>query len=172
MKTTIKKCTVEDLSVLQQIGTDTYNETYSHLNTPENINEYIENAFNTEQLQKELSNPSSTFLFQYVDNILAGYLKVNEGDAQTFEVDKNALEIERIFVKNNFHSKGLGKILLQKAIEIAKEKNKNSIWLGVWRKNKNAIDFHKNMGFETQGSYSTYIGDEEQDMYIMVKKLT
>ncbi|WP_058308762.1 GNAT family N-acetyltransferase [Gracilibacillus massiliensis] len=171
MRTDIKICTLEDLQLLQQIGTETYNETYSHLNTPEDINEYLENAFNTEQLQKELSNPSSTFLFLYVDNIIAGYLKVNEGGAQTFEVDDNALEIERIFVKTNFHSKGLGKFLLKKAIDIANERDKNTIWLGVWRKNKNAIDFHKKMRFETRGSYSTYIGDEEQIMYIMAKAL-
>ncbi|UOQ50191.1 GNAT family N-acetyltransferase [Gracilibacillus caseinilyticus] len=171
MKTSIRQCTIDDLYLLQEIGTDTYNETYSHLNTPENINEYLENAFNVDQLTKELSNPSSTFLFQYVDKNLAGYLKINEADAQTYNVSDNALEIERIYVKNNYRSMGLGKVLLDKAMEIAKERQKSEIWLGVWRKNKNAIDFHKNMGFESRGSYSLYFGDDEQIMYIMAKKL-
>jgi diamine N-acetyltransferase len=171
VQTSIRKCTLEDLHLLQDIGTETYNETYSHLNTPENINEYLDQAFNTEQLTKELSNPSSTFLFQYVDNMLTGYLKVNEGEAQTYQIGDNALEIERIYVKNTFHEKGLGKLLLQTAIDIARERDKSEIWLGIWRKNKNAIDFHEKMGFEKRGSYSIYIGDEEQNNYIMVKQL-
>ncbi|GAB2542374.1 GNAT family N-acetyltransferase [Gracilibacillus alcaliphilus] len=171
MKTTIRKCTLDDLQLLQQIGTETYNETYSHLNTPENMNEYLEQAFNIEQLTKELSNPSSTFIFQYVDDVLAGYLKLNEGDAQTYNVGDGAMEVERIYVRSLFHGRGLGKGLLETGIELAKERDKNEIWLGIWRKNKNAIDFHKKMGFEARGTYSIYIGDEEQTNYVMVKEL-
>ncbi|WP_413775096.1 GNAT family N-acetyltransferase [Gracilibacillus pellucidus] len=167
----MKKCTLEDLSILQDISTETYNETYSHLNTPENIHEYLEQAFNTDQLIKELSNPSSTFLFQYVDNVITGYIKVNEADAQSYQIGDNALEIERIYVRNSFHEQGLGRLLLKTGIDIAYERGKSDIWLGIWRKNKNAIDFHERMGFEKRGSYSIFIGDEEHDNYIMVKNL-
>ncbi|SER89231.1 spermine/spermidine N-acetyltransferase [Gracilibacillus ureilyticus] len=171
MKTEIKKCTLEDLHALQVIGTETYSETYSHLNTPENMNEYLESAFNLDQLKTELSNDNSTFLFLYVNQVLAGYLKVNVNDAQTYHVSDDALEIERIYVKHVFQDKGLGKMLLQTGINLAKEMNKKEVWLGVWQKNKNAIDFHKNMGFETRGKYSYFIGDEEQENSIMVKTL-
>ncbi|KAB8127228.1 GNAT family N-acetyltransferase [Gracilibacillus oryzae] len=171
MKTEIRRCTLEDLHVLQVIGTETYSETYSHLNTPENMNEYLELAFNLDQLKAELSNENSTFLFMYVNQVLAGYLKLNINDAQTYHVSDEAMEIERIYVKNVFQDKGLGKMLLQTAMKIASEMNKEEIWLGVWQKNKNAIDFHKNMEFEIRGEYSYFIGDEEQENYIMVKKL-
>ncbi|RCW73256.1 GNAT family N-acetyltransferase [Saliterribacillus persicus] len=167
----IRKCTLDDLPLLQTIATETYNETYSHLNTPENMNDYLENAFNSTQLKKELSNESSTFLFLYTNEVLAGYLKVNEGEAQTFEVGENALEIERIYVKEKFHDRGLGKTLLKKGFEIAKEKDKSELWLGVWQKNTNAVAFHKSMGFEVKGEYSFFIGDEEETNYIMVKSL-
>ncbi|WP_066188213.1 MULTISPECIES: GNAT family N-acetyltransferase [Gracilibacillus] len=171
MKTTIRRCTLDDLQLLQQIGTDTYNETYSHLNTPENMNEYLEQAFNLDQLKIELSNPSSIFLFQYVDDVLAGYIKLNQGDAQTYQVGEDAMEIERIYVRSLFHEQGLGKELLFTGIDTAIEHQKKEIWLGIWRKNKNAIDFHKKMGFEARGTYSIYIGDEEQTNYVMVKEL-
>lgn len=171
MATNIRRCTVEDLQLLQEISIDTYNETYSHLHTPENINDYLDKAFNLDQLMNELSNSSSTFLFQYINDVLAGYLKVNEGKAQTYEIGIDALEIERIYVKGTFQDKGLGKTLLNEAIEIAKERDKTEVWLGVWRKNKSAIDFHKKMGFEIQGTYSFYMGDEEHVNYIMVKTL-
>ncbi|MFC4386457.1 GNAT family N-acetyltransferase [Gracilibacillus marinus] len=171
MRTNIRKCTLEDLQIIQEIGTQTYNETYSHLHTPEDMNEYLDSAFNLHQLKKELSNPSSTFLFLYVNDVLAGYLKLNENGAQTYEISENALEIERIYVRQMFQDKGLGRILLKTAIDYAKEHQKSEVWLGVWQKNKNAVDFHKNMGFEIKGSYSILIGDDEQVNNIMVKQL-
>lgn len=57
-----------------------------------------------------------------------------------------SLEIERIYIKNNFQKHGLGKYLFNKAVEIAKELNKKKIWLGVWEKNENAIAFIRKWG--------------------------
>ncbi|WP_371873239.1 GNAT family N-acetyltransferase [Lysinibacillus sp. Ag94] len=57
------------------------------------------------------------------------------------------LEIERIYIRNKYQGKGLGKHLINKAMEIAVAQNKKSIWLGVWEKNDNAIGFYKKMGF-------------------------
>ena len=44
---------------------------------------YLENAFRSEQLKKELSNPSSQFYFIYYHDDLAGYVKVNMNEAQS-----------------------------------------------------------------------------------------
>ena len=82
-----------------------------------------------------------------------------------------SLEIERIYVKNQFQKHGFGKLLLDKAIENAKERNKQKIWLGVWEKNENAIAFYKKMGFVQTGAHSFYMGDEEQTDFIMSKTL-
>lgn len=171
LSTEIRKCTLSDLEQLQSIAIDTYNETYSHLNTPENIHDYLEKAFSTAQLKQELENKSSTFFFLLENSVIAGYLKINVDDAQTQRVFKNDLEIERIYVKQNFQDRGLGRTLLNKGIEIARELQKENVWLGVWNKNKSAIDFHKNMGFEIKGEYSVFVGDEEHVNYIMVKSL-
>ena len=43
---------------------------------------------------------------------MAGYLKVNEGDAQTEQVVPNALEVERIYLKQDFQHQGLGLSLI------------------------------------------------------------
>ncbi|MGG3626230.1 GNAT family N-acetyltransferase, partial [Bacillus gobiensis] len=82
-----------------------------------------------------------------------------------------SLEIERIYIKNKFQKHGLGKYLLNKAMEIAMESNKKKIWLGVWGKNENAIAFYKKMGFVQTGAHSFYMGDEEQIDFIMIKLL-
>jgi ribosomal protein S18 acetylase RimI-like enzyme len=171
MTINIKQCNLEDLRTLQEISYETFNETFKDQNSPENMNAYLERAFNLEQLEKELSNISLQFFFVYFNNEVAGYLKVNINDAQSEEMDDESLEVERIYVKKEFQKHGLGKYLLNKAVEIALESNKKKIWLGVWEKNENAVAFYQKMGFVQTGAHSFYMGDEEQTDFIMTKTL-
>ncbi|WP_025731655.1 GNAT family N-acetyltransferase [Heyndrickxia ginsengihumi] len=171
MTVNIKQCILEDIHMLQEISYETFNETFGHQNSLENMNAYLEKAFNLQQLEKELSNRSSQFFFIYFHHEVAGYLKVNTGDAQSEEMGDESLEIERIYIKNKFQKQGLGKYLINKAIEIAMEWNKKKIWLGVWEKNENAIAFYKKIGFVQTGAHSFYMGDEEQTDFIMTKSL-
>lgn len=172
MTITLKKCTFEDLHKLKEISYETFDETFKHQNSPENMNTYLDRAFSLTQLEKELSITSSQFFFVYLNNEVAGYLKVNVDDAQSEKMDEESLEIERIYVRNKFQKHGLGKLLLNKAIEIAMESDKKKIWLGVWEKNENAIIFYKKMGFIQTGDHSFYMGDEEQIDLIMTKTLS
>lgn len=167
----LKKCTREDLEILQGISIETFNDTFKDQNTPENMKAYLEKAFDTKQLEKELSNRLSQFFFVYFNEEVAGYLKVNTNEAQSEEMGDESLEIERIYIKNEFQKHGLGKYLLNKAIEIAMELNKKKIWLGVWEENENALAFYKKMGFVHTDAHSFYMGDDEQIDHIMTKTL-
>jgi diamine N-acetyltransferase len=171
MAINLKKCTLEDSRKLQEISYETFHETFKLQNSPENMNAYLERAFNLEQLEKELSNISSQFFFVYCNNEVAGYLKVNTDDDQSEEMGDESLEIERIYIRNKFQKHGLGKYLLNKAMEIAMDGNKKKIWLGVWEKNENAIAFYKKLGFVQTGAHFFYMGDEEQLDFIMTKTL-
>ncbi|MCM3171783.1 GNAT family N-acetyltransferase [Paenibacillus sp. MER 99-2] len=169
MNVKITKCTLNEVLQLQDISIETFHDTFKNQNSPENMKDYLERAFNAAQLEKELANRSSQIYFIYFHDELAGYLKMNMNDAQSESMGEEAMEIERIYVKKAYQKHGLGKHLLNKAIEIATEQNKHKIWLGVWEKNDNAIAFYKRMGFVQQGSHSFYMGDEQQTDFIMVK---
>ncbi|MFD0050965.1 GNAT family N-acetyltransferase [Actinomycetes bacterium NPDC127524] len=167
----LKKCTLKELHDLQGMSCETFKETFMHQNSAENMTSYLEKAFDLKQLEKELDNLSSQFFFVYFNKEAAGYLKVNTDDAQSEEMGGESLEIERIYIRNNFQKQGLGKFLLHKAMDIAMECGKKKIWLGVWEKNANAIAFYKKLGFAENGSHSFYMGDEEQIDIIMTKTL-
>ena len=167
----MKKCSVEELHALQKISIETFNATFKDQNSPENMKSYLDRAFNLKQLEKELSNIYSDFYFIYFNSEIAGYLKINVNGAQSEEMGHDSLEIERIYIKKKFQRHGLGKVLFNKALEVASEHNKKKIWLGVWEKNENAISFYKKMGFIKVGAHSFFMGDEEQTDFIMEKTL-
>ncbi|SHN62029.1 Ribosomal protein S18 acetylase RimI [Paenibacillus sp. ov031] len=171
MTVEIRACSPEDLLKLQEISIETFNDTFKDQNSPDNMRAYLERAFNAKQLEDELSNSCSDIFFVYYNEELAGYLKVNREGAQSEQMSDASLEIERIYIRKKFQKHGLGKYLLNKAMETALEHKKKEVWLGVWEKNDNAIAFYKKRGFVQTGSHSFYMGDEEQIDFIMVKTL-
>ena len=171
MEATIRKCTIDDLLILRELSYKTYNETFSNVNTPANMKAYLEEAFDIGKLCDELSNRSSLFYFLYVDEKLAGYLKLNEYIEQSDINDPQSIEIERIYVAKEFHGRGLGSILLEKATDIACIQKKSYIRLGVWEKNHKALLFYKRNGFYLIGKHSFFMGEDEQTDLIMRKDL-
>ena len=166
----IRKATITDLKILNEIGKRTFIETFASENSSENMTEYLESAFTTEKLMSELTNINSEFYFAEMEGEVVGYLKVNFNDSQTELKVSNALEIERIYVLKEFHGKKVGQILYDKAIEIAKNKSLNNVWLGVWEQNQRAIRFYEKNGFKVFDKHIFRLGNEEQiDLMMMIK---
>ncbi|WP_147803943.1 GNAT family N-acetyltransferase [Alkalicoccus halolimnae] len=172
MKITIKDYAAEDLDKLEAISRETFDETFREQNKPEHMQAYMNQAFNREKLEKETRDSGSRFYFIESDGETAGYLKINKDGAQTEEMGEASLEIERIYIKKAYQQYGLGKNLLQLAIDKARENSKKKVWLGVWEKNERAIAFYRKRGFIETGAHAFYMGDEEQTDLIMVKTLT
>lgn len=166
-----KRCSLEDLAILQMISRRTFEDTFATMNDEANMNAYLQTAFDREKLRRELLNASSSFYFIYFDGELAGYLKLNMDDAQTDLHDPRSLEVERIYVLKKYQGKGIGGRLMDKAIEIAREQNKSFIWLGVWERNEAALRFYKKNGFYQIGKHLFIVGDDPQTDLVMRKDL-
>jgi ribosomal protein S18 acetylase RimI-like enzyme len=167
----IKKATLNDIDQLQKIGRQTFQETFSESNSEENMKNYLEEGFSNEKLTAELNDVNSEFYFATLDNEVIGYLKINFGESQTELKDSNALEIERIYVSKEFHGKSIGQLLYDKAIQIAKLKNADYVWLGVWEENPRAISFYKKNGFVEFDKHIFKLGNDEQTDIMMKLKL-
>src|SRR4051812_16613914 len=139
----IRRVTLNEIDQLQEISRQTFYETFSAGNTEENMQKYLEEGFSLEKLTVELNDKNSEIYFAELDNHVIGYLKLNFGQSQTELKDDKALEIERIYVLQEFHGKKVGQLLNEKAMQIARQINADYIWLGVWEENPRAIHFYK-----------------------------
>jgi diamine N-acetyltransferase len=163
----IQKASINNIDKLQEIGRQTFYETFSPTNTAENMQKYLEGSFSVEKLTAELNNPNIEFYFAILDGEVIGYLKLNSGQSQTELQDDKALEIERIYVLKEYHGKMAGQLLYEKAVEIAKHKNVEYVWLGVWEENRRAINFYKKNGFIEFDKHIFKLGDDEQTDIMM-----
>ena len=163
---------LSDLLKLQTISRTTFTQTFEEQNNPEDMEAYLNTSFSTEKLSSELNNKNAEFFFAIDHDIneVVGYLKVNTGDAQSEKMDLNAFEIERIYVDKAYFGKKVGQLLFNKAIEIAKSKNKTYVWLGVWEENHRALAFYTKNGFVAFDKHIFKLGNDEQTDIMM--KLT
>ena len=168
---TVQKISISDLPALQKIGRQTFYETFAASNTEENITKYLEEGFSEDKLTTELEDQNAEFYFATLDNEVIGYLKLNFGASQTELKDDKALEIERIYVLQEKKRKKVGQILYNKAIEVAKDKKSDYVWLGVWEENPRAISFYKKNGFEEFDKHIFKLGNDEQTDIMMKLKL-
>lgn len=167
MEVNIRKCAFADLDDLLEIAVLTFDDTFRRWNTPANFEAYMCQAFTREKFSTELAHPHSAFYFIYAGGHLAGYMKLNVLDAQNDLQGPDSLEIERIYVKKELQGSGLGKRLLDFALEVARQSGKRFAWLGVWEKNEKAIGFYQARGFRRSGTHDFMLGEDRQTDMIM-----
>ena len=163
----IRKATISDLEIIQQISKQTFTETFADVNTHENMANYVRENFNPEQMASEINNRESVFYLASLENEIIGYMKLNFGDAQTEKQKENSLEIHRIYVLQAFHGKKIGQLLLDEALKIGKKTGIDFIWLGVWEENHRAIQFYSKNGFVEFDKHIFTLGDDVQTDLLM-----
>lgn len=167
LKINISQINLSELNELRTISIQTFTETFAHQNTEEDLQLYLTQRLSLDKLTAELQNPESQFYFIYFKNELAGYLKINFGKAQTELKDEKTLEIERIYVLQQFQGKQLGQALMYKAIDITKQQKCPYLWLGVWEKNTKAISFYLKQGFIEFDKHVFKLGSDVQTDILM-----
>lgn len=162
MQLHFQECTHADLNTLVEITRKTFVDAFEKDNDPEDFNTYIDKAFDKNNIEQQLGNPDSIFYFVYKDEVLSGYFKLNEHAAQTDIKSEESIELERIYVLQDFQGQKIGQWMLKEVVNLARSMQKEFLWLGVWEKNSRAIAFYENNGFSKFGKHPYYIGKDKQ----------
>jgi ribosomal protein S18 acetylase RimI-like enzyme len=92
---------------------------------------------------------------------------MNFSAAQTELKENQSAEIERIYVLKACHGSGVGQLLLDKALDLARQNKLRYVWLGVWEQNPRAISFYRKNGFVEFDRHIFRLGDDEQTDWMM-----
>ena len=166
-KFSIRECSSEDIEKIKYIGEKTFYETFSSDNTKEDMEDYLKENFAYEQIESEIKNNASRFYIVEHNKEAVAYMKLNFDKAQTEKGHNNTLEVQRIYVLQEYKSNHIGKRLIEKAIKIGRDHHLNYIWLGVWENNINAIKFYEKQGFEKFDTHVFELGEDEQTDHLM-----
>lgn len=173
IKLEIRYGTVKDAKKLAPLAIKIFNDTFAGnpLNKPEDLNEYISEAFSFEQTKRELVDKNSVFFIAENEGEMIGYAKLQKHSGEDCVLDKNPIELQRLYVEREFHGGGIAAKIMEACFEEAKRQNFQTIWLGVWEYNYRAQKFYEKLGFQRVGNHIFKLGSDPQTDLVMEKKL-
>jgi len=163
----IKPAGRPEADLIADIARKTFMETYGEMNTPENMEVYLNSQFSDEKLLEELQHPRTRFFLAYLDGIPAAFTKVRDDRKAKKLEEIKAIEIQRIYVLQEYQGFSLGKAMLDMIKELAREDGYQTIWLQVWQKNNKAIRFYQKAGFTVFETASFLLGSSSQQDFLM-----
>ncbi|MDR3713879.1 MAG: GNAT family N-acetyltransferase [Puia sp.] len=163
---------VSEAGLIADISRRTFRDSFAAQNTKEDMDLFLEKQFSRPKLMAEVGAPGNIFLLAYRDERPAGYACMREGGHPSAPGNHRSVEIARIYAEQWAIGKGVGNALMSRCLEIAHEKAKTAVWLGVWEQNPRAIAFYSRWGFEKFGEHIFVVGEDPQTDWLMRKLLT
>ena len=163
-KIEIRRGTHEDATLIAELSAITFFDTFKGTCTDDDMQGFIEQYFSKEQVLSELKNADDFYFIAFLNKTPAGYIRIKEEISEVEIVNRHkAIELKRIYVLKEYHSKKIGAALMKFALDFAAEKNYHLIWLGVWEHNERAKAFYKKFGFKDSGvTHSFPVGNTPQ----------
>src|ERR1700760_4621751 len=128
----ISIATRKDAALIADLSRRTFEDAFSPHNTAENMNLFLTTQFTRKQLMDQVGAPGNTFLIARLNGEPVGYARLFEGTELPPELHgANVIEIARLYAEQHAIGKGIGKALMEACVEIARQKEKEWIWLGV-----------------------------------------
>jgi ribosomal protein S18 acetylase RimI-like enzyme len=157
-----------DADRLLQFASRMYYDTFSPLNTPENMQAYMSKAFTLPQFKAELSDPHAIFILAEIEEQLAGYAKLLANKAPESVTGEAPVELVRFYIDQCWQGSGLASALMEECLAEAKNDGFKTIYLGVWEKNLRARAFYQKWNFVRAGEHVFQMGDDPQiDWWMM-----
>ena len=169
----IRRAAIADAALISRLSEVTFFDTFNGTCTDDDMQNFIEDYFNEKQVHKELQDPNDFYFIAFVDDIAAGYIRMKEEDSDVEVIKtKKGIELKRIYVLKEYHSKKIGAALMKFALDFAVNNGYKLLWLGVWEHNERAISFYKKFGFEDTGFRHPFpIGNTPQTDNWMIKDI-
>lgn len=140
----------EDIPIVQQLAREIWEEHYLSIIGQNQIDYMLDLFYSKERIQKEIAQGVYWEILYFKEEPI-GYL--------VCEVDEFTLNLSKLYLKQKERGKGLGRFLVERAVEIARSNNTKFIRLNVNKNNSNSIAFYKNTGFKKVGEGTFDIGN-------------
>jgi GNAT superfamily N-acetyltransferase len=149
----IEKALVNDAAMLSVLARDIYKEHYLHLWHPGGAAWYMnEYAYAADKIAHDLADPGVEYYIAFQNEAPVGYLKLLLNAALPGYETFNAIEVERIYLHRQVTGKGIGKQLMNLAMQKALQLKKDMVFLKAMDSSTAAIAFYKKEGYSICGS--------------------
>ena len=167
----IRKAVKTDAENLRNLEAETFYKKWRPTNTEADMQSYMRDNFSIEKINSDLSDNGIIHFLAETETKLVAYVQLKHNSSEGDLEGKKAIEIQRMYVMEEYFRRGIGRKLMNTAIDFAIVENYEVIWLGVWEQNFQAIEFYKSFGYEIYGSHLFVLGEDVTTDLLMKKIL-
>ena len=158
MNIEIRKVGLSNIQELRKIGIESYLPHYVHLWKPNGIEWYMNRCFGDEFLQNDLLNTNVEYYIAGNNGENIGMMKLVLKKPLPDSKVENALYLEKIYFVKEWTGKGVGRKLIEFALQRAAEFERDCVWLMAMDTSAKPIEAYEKAGF-TINSY-TRLGED------------
>jgi ribosomal protein S18 acetylase RimI-like enzyme len=167
----IRIATPSDAASLATLAEESFRETFSRMNTVEDMNLHCRTSYSEAIQSAEISDSNMVTLVCEDGGGLVAFAQVRWSKAPACVSAKNPGEIRRLYAAKPWHGKGTAQDMMESCIKEMTKRESDVVWLGVWERNSRAISFYKKSGFTEVGSHIFPLGTDPQRDIIMVRPI-
>lgn len=149
---TLRKATSGDIELIHTLGVEIFTHTYQGILSPEQIDYMLDMMYSHDSLKQQIEvYEHRYFIANCEEGKPCGYLSLQRESPEV-------MVLQKIYILPSYHGKGIGKQLIDYAIEYTQREGANRIELHVNRENK-SLQFYQHLGFEIARTSDFDIGN-------------
>jgi diamine N-acetyltransferase len=163
---------LDEAEALATLGRDSFNETFAHLYSAENLALFQADVYAPDVIASELANPRRRYHVAYDAGQMVGYCKI--GFDKTLDYDlrgQTIVELKQLYVLSTHHGTGVAQVLTDWAISEAQARKADAILLSVYSDNPRGIRFYEKYGFAHVADTYFMVGNHRDDEFLYLKSL-
>ncbi|MBC9796383.1 GNAT family N-acetyltransferase [Sinomicrobium weinanense] len=149
----IHKATTGDIPAIQQVARQTWPDTFKDILTEEQIAYMLNMMYSTASLAEQMEQKGHLFFLAQEEGRCLGFVSCETGYNNSAKT-----KIHKIYILPETQGRGVGKKLIRKSAEVAREKGDVILSLNVNKYNP-AIGFYERIGFKKTAEEVISIGN-------------
>ncbi len=168
----VRQATVKDAGPIATICHSQFQVAHKEGIKPDDLLYYVDKTFNKAAVEADLSNTENIhFVATENDEEILGCINTGKVHLPQASHIESAMEITRLYIKPGYIGKGIASALMEKVISLARSKQKESLWLHVYKGNEDAIKFYNKWGFNIVGELNFPVRKSCPVGWVMMCKL-
>lgn len=168
----VREATVKDAGPIASICHSQFQVAHKEGMTQDDLLYYVDKTFSKEAVEADLSNAENIHFVATGDNQdILGCINIGKVHLPQASHIESAMEITRLYIKPEYIGKGIASALMEKVKTLARAKQKESMWLHVYKGNEEAIKFYNKWGFNIVGELNFPVRKSCPVGWVMMCKL-
>nr|WP_086492641.1 GNAT family N-acetyltransferase [Novosphingobium panipatense] len=161
-----------DAAALADLGARSFVAKFGYMYTPEDLADFLADSHSEAKAAKEIADPSMRVFLAEEEGRLLGFCKLVLACGWPDHArGQSVIELKQLYTDPQTTGRGIGTVLMDRALEIAREQAADEVQLSVWSGNEGAQRFYARYGFAKVADIYFMVGEQRDDEFLYARMM-